>query len=82
MQFEVKNADLLTFEGAGIVLPTISDGTMREGLAGRVRRIVGDEIEAEVMTHAPIAVGAALSGHGHERGAVRAGQQSAGPVSR
>ena len=60
MQIEVKNIDVLAFEGDGLILPTLSDGVMQEGLAARVRELVGDEIEAEVTAHAPIAVGAAL----------------------
>ena len=60
MQIEVIEADLLAFEGDAILVPTISDGTMSEGIAARVREIVGAEIEREVMSHAPIAVGAAL----------------------
>ena len=60
MQIEVRKADLLDFEGDGILLPTVSDGSMQLGMAARVLDIVGKEIETEVMSHAPIAVGAAL----------------------
>lgn len=60
MQFEVRNDDYLAVEGDGLLVPTVTDGTMREGIAARVREVVGDEIEAQVVKHAPIAVGAAL----------------------
>ena len=60
MQFEVMRDDYLTAVGNGLLVPTVTDGTMREGIAARVREVVGDEVEVQVMRHAPIAVGAAV----------------------
>ncbi|MCC6751191.1 MAG: macro domain-containing protein [Deltaproteobacteria bacterium] len=60
MQIELRNSDVLTFEGDGIIVPTISEGQMVEGVAARIRALVGPSIEEEVTKHAPIAVGAAF----------------------
>jgi O-acetyl-ADP-ribose deacetylase (regulator of RNase III) len=60
MLIEVRQADLLTFEGDAIILPTISSGVMDQGFAARFLELVGHEIEKQVVGHAPIAVGAAL----------------------
>lgn len=60
MQIELREFDIITFEGDGLVLPTVSTGEMIEGLAARVKERVGRAIEQEVTAHAPIAVGAAL----------------------
>ncbi len=60
MQIEVRKADLLTFEGDGIVVPTVATGQMQTAIAARVLAQVGEEVQAEVIDHAPIAVGACL----------------------
>ena len=60
MQLEIRQGDILSFEGDGLVLPTISDGQMCDGLAARAKRIVGEDIERDVCNHTPIAVGAAI----------------------
>ncbi|MCA9667556.1 MAG: macro domain-containing protein [Myxococcales bacterium] len=60
MQIEVRTGDILAFEGDAIILPTLSDGSMQEGIAAAVREIVGGEVEEQVRAHAPIAVGAAF----------------------
>jgi O-acetyl-ADP-ribose deacetylase len=60
IHIEVRQADLLTFEGDGIVVPTISEGHMVESIAARVKQASGKTIEEEVLRSAPIAVGAAV----------------------
>lgn len=60
MQIEVRYEDLLTFEGDGMLVPTISSGLMQAPIAARVRVRAGEAIEAQVASHAPIAVGACL----------------------
>lgn len=60
MKIEVRQGDLLEFEGDAILIPTLSDGTMRLPLASRVKEVVGQTIEDQVISHAPIAVGAAI----------------------
>lgn len=60
VQVEVRRGDPLTFDGDGLLVPTISDGTMSEGLAARVRAAGGRGIEDEARHSAPIAVGAAV----------------------
>jgi O-acetyl-ADP-ribose deacetylase len=59
-QIEVRASDLLTFDGDGIIVPTISDGLMVEGVAACVKAAAGKEVEDEVRRSAPIAVGAAV----------------------
>lgn len=61
MQIEVILADLLKFDGDAILVPTISDGHMVEGIAARVKDAAGAEVEEEVARSAPIAVGAAVA---------------------
>lgn len=65
-QIDVQNADLLTFDGDAILVPTISDGMMVEGIAARVKKAAGGDVEADAATHAPIAVGAALVTEGYK----------------
>lgn len=60
IDIEIKNEDILTFEGDGIVVPTFSGGQMAEGIAARIKAAAGDDVELEAVEHAPIAVGAAL----------------------
>jgi O-acetyl-ADP-ribose deacetylase (regulator of RNase III) len=60
MEIEIRQADLITFEGDGIIVPTASDGLMTEGVASRVRSVAGKEVEVEAVKLAPIAVGAAV----------------------
>jgi O-acetyl-ADP-ribose deacetylase (regulator of RNase III) len=60
VRVEVRRGDPLTFDGDGLVVPTISDATMAEGLAARVRAAGGRAIEDEARHSAPIAVGAAV----------------------
>lgn len=57
---EIRQEDIVTFDGDGLLLPTLSPGTMIEGLAARVKEIVGQGVEDAVVLHAPIAVGAAM----------------------
>ncbi len=59
-QIDALNEDLLAFDGDGIIVPTISDGLMRAGIAARVKDAAGGDVEEAAMGHAPIAVGAAL----------------------
>lgn len=61
-QIKVVKQDILSFEGSGILLPTISTGEMRLGFAAHLKEILGSAgraIEQQAMAHAPIAVGAA-----------------------
>jgi O-acetyl-ADP-ribose deacetylase (regulator of RNase III) len=60
MQIEIRHADLVTFEGDGIIVPTTSDGIMAEGVASRIRAAAGREVETEAVKFAPIAVGASI----------------------
>jgi len=60
IQIEVRDADILAFEGDGIVLPTNSEGLMLESLTARVKDAGGRGIEEEVKRSSPIAVGAAV----------------------
>jgi O-acetyl-ADP-ribose deacetylase len=59
-QIEIRTADLLDFEGDGIVVPTVSEGFMIEGTAARVKAVAGKTVEDEARKSAPIAVGAAI----------------------
>jgi O-acetyl-ADP-ribose deacetylase (regulator of RNase III) len=60
IRIDVRSGDILDFEGDAILVPTASDGRMTEGLAARIKQRLGNRVEAEVVAHAPIAVGAAL----------------------
>lgn len=60
MQLDVLSADLLEYEGDGIVVPTNSMGLMAEGIAARAKAAAGKCVEEAVRQHTPIAVGAAL----------------------
>lgn len=60
IETEVRRADLLTFDGDAIVVPTNSYGLMSEGIAARVKRSAGAGVEADAARSAPIAVGAAV----------------------
>jgi O-acetyl-ADP-ribose deacetylase len=60
VQIEIRDADLLTFFGDGIVVPTISDGIMIEKVAAHIKAAAGQEVEDEVLCSVPIAVGAAV----------------------
>jgi len=60
VQIEIRTGDLLAFDGDGIVVPTISEGLMVDGVAARVKAAAGQEVEDEVRRSAPIAVGAAV----------------------
>lgn len=59
-EIEVVQEDLLSYNGDGILVPTVSDCKMRSGLAGRVKRAAGVAVERDAMEHVPLAVGAAL----------------------
>ncbi|MFH1132111.1 MAG: macro domain-containing protein [Pseudomonadota bacterium] len=59
-QVKVKNQNILEFEGDAILVPTISEGLMVYGIAASVKEITGQEVEDQVLKHAPLAVGAAL----------------------
>jgi O-acetyl-ADP-ribose deacetylase len=60
MQIEIRQADLITFEGDGIIVPTVSDGLMTEGVASRVKASAGQDVETEAVKFAPVAVGASI----------------------
>ncbi len=60
IQIDVLKKGLLSFEGDAILLPAVSDGMMMKGLAKRVKKAAGADVEKEAASHAPIAVGAAL----------------------
>ena len=59
-EIEVVQEDLLSYKGDGILVPTVSDARMTEGIAARVKKAAGADVEADAMDHIPIAVGAAL----------------------
>jgi O-acetyl-ADP-ribose deacetylase len=59
MQVHVAQAEIVNLPVDAIVNPTNSAGIMGAGIAGVIRRSGGDEIQAEAMKCAPIAVGAA-----------------------
>jgi len=50
----------VAYEGDGLVVPTISEASMVEGLAARVKAVAGKAVEDEAKRSAPIAVGAAV----------------------
>lgn len=60
MQVHVAQADITTLPVDAIVNPANSQGIMGGGAAFAIRRAGGDEIQAEAMARAPIAIGAAL----------------------
>lgn len=60
MQVHVAQADITNLPVDAIVNPANSRGIMGGGVAGAIRRHGGDQIQAEAMKRAPIAVGAAL----------------------
>jgi O-acetyl-ADP-ribose deacetylase len=60
MQVHVAQADITNLPVDAIVNPANSQGIMGGGVSGAIRRQGGDEIQAEAMAAAPIAVGAAL----------------------
>jgi len=60
MQVHVAQAEVADLPVDAIINPANSQGIMGGGIAGRIRRLGGDEIQAEAMKRAPIAVGAAL----------------------
>jgi O-acetyl-ADP-ribose deacetylase (regulator of RNase III) len=60
MQVHVAQADITNLPVDAIVNPANSQGIMGGGVAGSIRRHGGDQIQAEAMKRAPIAVGAAL----------------------
>lgn len=68
MEIEISQGDPVTYVGDGLVLPTNSYGQMSEGLAGRVRRAGGKDLEKEALRSAPIAVGAAVATSGGKLG--------------
>lgn len=55
-----EQAELISFKGDGIIVPTISDGQMSEGIAAMVKKAAGAIVEEEATRSAPIAVGAAV----------------------
>jgi O-acetyl-ADP-ribose deacetylase (regulator of RNase III) len=59
MEVHVAHADIISIPADAIVNPANSQGIMGSGVAGAIRRVGGNEIQAEAMSHAPIAVGAA-----------------------
>jgi O-acetyl-ADP-ribose deacetylase (regulator of RNase III) len=59
MQVHVAQADITNLPVDAIVNPANSLGIMGGGVSGLIRRTGGDEIQAEAMGCAPIAVGAA-----------------------
>lgn len=60
MAIEVRQADPIEFDGDALMVPTLSSGVMELPFASRVKSAAGAEIEQEVMSHAPIAVGACM----------------------
>jgi O-acetyl-ADP-ribose deacetylase (regulator of RNase III) len=60
IQLEVRQADVLTFAGDALLLPTVSEGRMVEPLAARIKQAAGKAVEEDAMRSAPIAVGAAV----------------------
>jgi O-acetyl-ADP-ribose deacetylase (regulator of RNase III) len=60
MQVHVAQADISNLPVDAVVNPANSRGIMGGGVAGLIRRHGGDQIQAEAMKRAPIAVGAAL----------------------
>ena len=60
IQIDIQQADLLTAAEDAVVIPTLSDGRMAEGIARRARRLGGPEVEEGATRCAPIAVGAAV----------------------
>lgn len=60
MQVHVAQADITNLPVDAIVNPSNSKGIMGGGVAAAIRKHGGDEIQAEAMSRAPIAVGAAL----------------------
>jgi O-acetyl-ADP-ribose deacetylase (regulator of RNase III) len=60
MQVHVAQADLTNMPVDAIVNPANSHGTMSAGVAGAIRQQGGEEIQAQAVASAPIAVGAAL----------------------
>ena len=59
MQVHVAQADITNLPVDAIVNPANSLGIMGGGVGGTIRRAGGDQIQAEAMECAPIAVGAA-----------------------
>lgn len=60
MAIEVRLEDPIQFEGNGLMVPTLSSGVMELPFAARIKAAVGEELEQEVASHAPIAVGACM----------------------
>lgn len=60
MQVHVTQADITSLPVNAIVNPANSRGIMGSGVSGAIRHQGGDAIQAEAMSRAPIAVGAAL----------------------
>jgi O-acetyl-ADP-ribose deacetylase (regulator of RNase III) len=60
IQLEIRSADPLTFDGDAIIVPTLSEGWMVEGVAARIKNLGGKVVEDEARCRAPIAVGAAV----------------------
>ena len=60
MQIDIRQSTILDFEGDGIIVPTVSTGEMEIPPGSALRPLAGDEVEAAVRAHAPIAVGACL----------------------
>lgn len=60
MQVHVAQADITNLPVDAIVNPANSLGIMGGGVAGAIRHHGGDQIQAEAMARAPIAIGAAL----------------------
>ena len=60
MQVHVAQADITNLPVDAIVNPANSKGIMGGGVAAAIRKHGGDEIQAEAMSRAPIAVGAAI----------------------
>jgi len=67
---ELRQGDLLSFEGDALVVPTVSEARMVEPLAGRVKSAAGRAVEEEAMRSAPIAGGAAVVTGAGELGTV------------
>jgi len=59
MKITVRQGDLTKLSVDAIVNPANSQGVMGGGVAGVIRRIGGEEIEREALSHAPIPIGRA-----------------------
>lgn len=60
LEFQIVSEDITAIEVDAVVLPTTSTGALTTRLGQRIKEMGGDDIEAEAMEVAPVAVGAAI----------------------